>query len=81
MARSSSDTRAIGQFKKALDILDASESELREIIESGLMDVSGINAVKKNMAEAAVQATLAHYSQVRLAAFRKAFQFLRANLE
>lgn len=78
---SSSDKRAIGHFKQALDILDASEAQAREVIESTLMDVSGINATKKNMAEAAVQDCLAQYAAVRLEAFRKAFRFLRANLE
>jgi endonuclease III len=81
MARSSSDLRAIGHFKTALDILDAGEPQLREIIESGLIDVSGINATKANMVEQAVQAVLAQYAQERAQQFKSAFRYLRANLE
>jgi len=80
-SKSSSDLRAIRHFKRALDILDASETQAREVIESALIDVGGINATKANMAEAAVQACLAQYAQVRAEAFKKAFRFLRANLE
>lgn len=79
---SPSDLRAIAQFKTALDILDGSETAIRELVESALMDTSGpANMSKKNMVEAAVQSCLAQYAQVRGEAFKKAFRYLRANLE
>lgn len=69
-------------FKTAMEILDATEPQLREIIESGLMDVTEPGgAIKKNMVEKAVQNIMTQIAAVRSDAIKRAFRHLRANLD
>lgn len=70
-----------GHFKTAIGILDATEPQIRDIIEGGLMHVTEANMTKKNAVEEAVQNVLAQISAVRLRAIKQSFRHLRANLD
>jgi hypothetical protein len=67
-------------FQQALDILDASEPAIREIIESELFDCTGPNSTKRNMTKKAVKQAMARITAVRTHHVKQAFRHLRANL-
>lgn len=67
-------------FKQALDILDASEPAIREVIESELFDCTGPNSSKKNMSKKAVARAMARIAAIRTDHVKRAFRHLRSNL-
>lgn len=67
-------------LKESLDILDASEPKMREIIESELFDCTGPNSTKRNMSKKAVERAMARISAIRTDHVKRCFRHLRANL-
>lgn len=67
-------------LKETLDILDASEPLMREAIESGLFDCSGVNSSKKNLKKKSIEQVMAQIRTIRTDHIKRAFRHLRANL-
>ena len=67
-------------FQQALDILDQSEPLMREVIESELFDVAGVNNTKRNMSKAATDKVMKKIVAIRTHHVKAAFKHLRANL-
>lgn len=67
-------------FQQALDILDQSEPLMREVIESELFDVAGVNNTKRNMSKAATNKVMKKIVAIRTHHVKAAFKHLRANL-
>jgi hypothetical protein len=67
-------------FQQALDILDQSEPLMREVIESELFDVAGVNNTKRNMSKAATNKVMKKIVAIRTHHLKAAFKHLRANL-
>lgn len=70
----------IGHFSVAMGYLDASEPKIRDLIESGLMDVAGVNGTKVTGAKKATDAIMAQIIPLRTKAIKQAFRHLRDNL-
>lgn len=67
-------------FHSAIDILDASETLIRDMIEGELMDVAGINRMKVSDAMLATDALVQKIVAIRVEAIKQAFRYLRENL-
>ncbi len=70
----------VGHFSTAMGILDDSEAELRDLIESRLMDVAGINRTKVKDAMLATDSLMKEIKVIRTRAIKAAFRHLRDNL-
>lgn len=70
----------ISAFTRAIHIVDRTEPAVRDMIESDLMDVAGINGSKVRGTVAAGKAVAHKIAGLRAQAIKKAFQYLRANL-
>lgn len=72
---------AIGRvFEHAIGLLDNTEPVVRDMIESELMDVAGINRTKVSDAITAGTELTHRIARVRRAGLRRAFEYLRDNL-
>jgi hypothetical protein len=67
-------------IKQALDILDASEPLMREVIESELFDCTGPNSTKRNMTKKATDRAMKRIAAIRTDHIKRCFRHLRANL-
>ncbi len=68
----------VSAFHGAIDIIDATEPVIRDMIESDLMDVAGVNRTKVTDAVTAANALARRIAAVRAAAIKQAFQLLRS---
>jgi hypothetical protein len=67
----------ISAFHGAINILDATEPVIRDMIESDLMDVAGINRAKVSDVITAGHALARRIAIVRERAIKEAFQLLK----
>lgn len=67
-------------FHRAIDILDETESQIRDMIEGELMDVAGINRTKVSDAMLAADALVQKIVAIRIEAIKQTFRYLRDNL-
>lgn len=67
-------------FADAINILDQSEPKIRDLIETRLMDVAGINRTKVSDAVAAGKSLADEISKIRAHHIKAAFRHLRDNL-
>lgn len=82
-AKSGQDPHAqhiIRTFMEAINILDASESQIRDAVESDLMDVAGINRTKVGSVVGAGKALAVKIAAIREQHIKAAFRHLRDNL-
>ncbi len=67
-------------FHEALDILDQSEPKIRDLIESRLMDVAGVNRTKVSDAMLSRDDLTKEVVKIRHHHIKAAFRHLRDNL-
>jgi len=67
-------------FKEAISILDQSEAPIRDLIETRLMDVAGVNRTKVSDAMLTRDELTKHVVAIRHQHIRAAFKHLRDNL-
>jgi hypothetical protein len=67
-------------FHAAIDILDASETQLRLDIESDLFNVAGLNSTKLNLTQKALDGLLPKIEATRTKAIKNAFRYLKSAL-
>jgi hypothetical protein len=70
----------VAAFHHAISILDQTEPQIRDLIESELMDVAGINGGKVKDAMLATDTLVQKIMALRLVAIKQAFRHLRDNL-
>lgn len=70
----------IKTFNEAIEILDASEPIMRDMIENALMDVAGINKTRVSDARLSLDALAMDIVGLRVEAIKAAFRHLRTNL-
>lgn len=67
-------------FHHAIDILDETETTIRDLIEGELMNVAGINRTKVSDAMLAADALVQKIVTIRVEAIKQTFRYLRDNL-
>lgn len=70
----------VAAFMQAIYIIDHTEPMIRDMIESDLMDVAGINRTKVKSAMTASRTLAQKIAIIRMKAIKKAFRYLRDNL-
>lgn len=80
MARDPAGPHIFKTFKEALDILDQSEPQIRDMIEVHLMNVAGINRTKVSDAMLTRDELTKHIVALRHRHIKAAFRHLRDNL-
>lgn len=70
----------IRHFQTAIGMIDQTEPTIRNLIESRLMDVAGVNRTRVGAAKKAGDDLAAEVAQIRTKAIKKAFRHLRDNL-
>jgi hypothetical protein len=73
-------THIVKTFHEAIDILDQSEPKIRDMIETHLMDVAGINRTKVSDAMLSADELTKHITALRHHHIKAAFRHLRDNL-
>lgn len=74
-------TRRILQvFREAVGHLDASEAQIRDLIETRLMDVAGVNRTKVGDALRACDALVKEIAVIRFKHIKRAFRHMRDHL-
>lgn len=73
-------TQILRAFTTAIGMLDSTEASIRDLIESDLMDVAGINGSRVGDAQAAAIAVTKKIAAIRTKAIKAAFRHLRDNL-
>lgn len=72
--------RIVAVFNQAISIIDASEPKIRDMIESGMMDVAGVSGTKVRGGIKAVKDLSAQIAHVRQHHIKAAFRHLRKHL-
>lgn len=72
--------RIVAVFNQAISIIDASEPKIRDMIESGMMDVAGVSGTKVSGGIKAVKDLSAQIAHVRQHHIKAAFRHLRKHL-
>jgi len=71
--------RYVRTWNKAIQIIDASEIHVRDLIERDLADLAGISGIKYGEAMRAADKLSMKIKAIREAAIRQAFRYLRDN--
>jgi hypothetical protein len=72
--------RIVAVFNQAISIIDASEPKIRDMIESGMMDIAGVSGTKVRGGVKAVKDLSAQIAHVRQHHIKAAFRHLRKHL-